>query len=44
LNEQRQVTEDYPLNTQNCCRKAILAKDEKARADRISIGNSNTKG
>ena len=44
LNEQRQVTEGFPRSTQNCCRKAILAEDEKARANKISIGSRNTKG
>ena len=43
LNEQRKVTEGYPRNTQNWCKK-ILAEDEKARADKNSIGSRNTKG
>ena len=44
LNEQRQKTEGYPRNTPDRCRKVILAEDEEARADKISIGSCNTKG
>ena len=44
LKENDKYKEGFPRITQIRCRKAILAEDEKARVDEISICTCNTVG